>query len=169
MNLSTIFTKENITFILATIGSIGTIISAILALIWNRKNISITITKLYKDEHSIFAYVLFENNSHLPISINRISLLYNDHFIHSPQMPENIFDIKLNQHKNGVRTDSVFSIQFPIYLSAFGCSSGYIHFEFPQEVIQTLPTLLTFQVGTNRGMVTKRKLSYTPMDSLVEL
>lgn len=70
---------------------------------------------------------------------------------------------------NGVRTDSVFSIQFPTYLSAFGCSSGYIHFEFPQEVIQTLPTLLTFRVGTNRGMVTKRKLSYTPMESLVEL
>lgn len=168
MNLSAIITKENITFLLATIGSVGTICSAILSLVRNHRNISIKIVDLYKDDNFVYAYIMFENNSRLPISINRLSLIYKNEPITCSPKSENFVDITLAQ--NGCfNKNSIFSMSFPLYLPELGCASGYVYFVLPQEDFETLPTHLSFQVGTNRGMIMKRKLSYELKGSLDEL
>lgn len=163
-NLFKLFTKENITFALAVFGSVGTLISAIASFIHRHKKLSIHISKLYFDHTSIWLYCIFENKSQLPISINSLSVQIKNIFIHTSQIPQKVLEITDRSGNTITNRREFYSISFPIFLPALGGTAGYVYFDIPEERLEILPTELFFQAGTNRGMVRKRKLSYTLVD-----
>lgn len=169
MNLSTIFTKENITFILAVIGSLGTIISTVNAFIRNHKSISFKISKLYSYGNSILLYVIIENQSRLPISINGISLINSENLIFTPEISKKVIEITTKEHNEITNKKEFFTIKFPVFIPELGCVGGYLYFDIPQELSQNLPTQLSFQVHTNRGVIKKMKLSYELAKSLGDM
>ena len=63
LHINTYFTKENITFLLAVIGSLGTIYS----MIAQHKNISLSIVSYSYKNKTLLMYVAFTNCSRLPI------------------------------------------------------------------------------------------------------
>lgn len=163
------FNRDNITLALSIFGSAGTLISAILSFIRSRKRISITVPKLYRNDSSIWLYVLIENNSRLPISVNSISMRFNDELFYASQISQKILEV--TQRTGNTITDKkeYFSIQFPISLPALSGTSGYLYFEIPATFFENSSTQLCFQVGTNRGMIKKTKLPYTLAENLKEL
>lgn len=163
-DFSNIFTKENITFSLAVFGSIGTLISAIISFIHRRKKLSIHISKLYFDHTSIWLYCIFENKSQLPISINSLAVQIRNSFIYTSQIPQKVFEVTDRSGNTITSKREFYSIAFPISLPALSGTAGYVYFDIPGERLETLPTELFFQAGTNRGMVKKRKLSYMLAD-----
>lgn len=166
---SKFLTRDNITLALSIFGSVGTLTSAILSFIRSRKRISITIPKLYHNNSSMWLYVIIENNSRLPISINSVSACFSDKLFHSSQIPQKILEV--TQQTGNIVTDKkeYFSIKFPISLPALSGTSGYLYFEVPATFLESPSTQLCFQVGTNRGVIKKTKLAYTPATNLEEM
>ena len=62
-------TRENITLVLAILGSFGTLSSWFFVLLKNRKNLKMHIVghRFSEDNHSLLIYTMFENKSRLPI------------------------------------------------------------------------------------------------------
>lgn len=60
------FTRENITFVLSIIGSVGTVVSGMHALVSNRKKLSAIISEQNIGEDSIIVYISFINASTAP-------------------------------------------------------------------------------------------------------
>lgn len=162
-------TRENITLFLSIVGALGTLCSAISSILKNRKNINIQIAKLYKLNNIIWLYILLENKSRTAISINRISLCLSDKVISASQISKKIHKVDITSAGKTTSSKTDYSIAFPIYLPELGCSSGYLYFVLPPEAAKNFPTELTFQVGTNRGKVTQKKLAYELVSNPEEL
>ena len=98
MHISNLITRENITLAIALFGAIGTAINATLSLIHNRANLNIRIVKI-KDYLPFFlTYVIFENNSRLPISVTSISIQIDGIFYPCSAIPEKVItnEVKRN-------------------------------------------------------------------------
>lgn len=164
-----ILTKDNITFALAVFGSLGTILSWIYASISNRKNIYVRISRAYLHDNSVLLHILMDNKSRLPISINRVSLIINETTYHAFDIKTQIFRGDYKSNNEIIKTDIIYSAEFPIELASLGGTNFYLFFELPPNAFQSLSTQLTLQFHTNRGMVRKRKLSFQTVDSPAEM
>ncbi len=147
-------TKENITFILATIGSLGTFYT----LFAQRKKISLSIQSYSHKNGSLLMYVSFTNHSRLPISILNVSIIQDKVCFPCTYIPTKVCEHTRRSGKEIISYREEFSIRFPISLFSLAGSSGYLYFDKLPETYPDAPTVLTVQVSTNRGRAMKMKL-----------
>lgn len=154
-------TKDDITFILAVIGSLGTIFSLVSSFLVMRKNLRITISNaVYKKEfHILMVSLTFENRSRLPIAITSIKV-----FSWGSELPIETYPRCVNEytHRHGrevVDRKFLYNLELPVDIAQLGAASGSILLEiFPKE-FESLSTPLTVQVHSTRGRVQKIKLN----------
>lgn len=158
MSLTTLLTKENITFLLATIGSVGTILTWIYSAIKNRKNIDITYADYHINKSGAMLYAMICNKSHLPILITDISFKMNDIYYPANKIPEIVLTTTHKVNNEVTQQQEYYSMSFPIALTGMGATSGYLYFPFHEEIEVTSSNTLTLLVSTNRGRALKMKL-----------
>lgn len=146
------FTRENITFVLSIIGSVGTVVSGMHALVSNRKKLSAIISEKNIGEDSIIVYISFINASTAPIIISDISIDICGKFFQCKKSPEVIVEYQKKDSKKGlIYHHEVFSLPIPIRLSGLDGNSGYFYFEIPRGVLEKHPKMATVLISTNRG------------------
>lgn len=153
------FTKENITFLLALIGSIGSVTGWFYTYVVNKKKISIRIIAYTVKSNIILSYLSFENLSRSPISLTSISIKVNGVFYPCRHIPQKV---KSTEHMIGgkiVSTHDVFNISLPIELGGLGATSGYILFVLPKDAGTPDAKTVTFQISSNRGAAVEMSLS----------
>ncbi|MEY8285411.1 hypothetical protein AALA13_16580 [Lachnospiraceae bacterium 50-23] len=150
-----IFTRDNITFILALIGSFGTCCT----LIAQRKNLSLSIQYYSYKNKSLLTYISFTNHSRLPISILNVSIVLNDVCYPCVYIPTKVCETIRRSGKEVISCKEDYSIQFPISLSSLAGSSGYLYFDKLPKTFPDVPTTVTIEVSTNRGKAKKMILS----------
>lgn len=153
------FTRENITFILALIGSFGTCST----LVAQRKKISLSIQSYSYKNGSLLAYISFNNLSRLPISILNVSIVLNEVCYPCVYIPIKVCETIRRSGKEIINYKEEYSIQFPISLSSLAGSSGYLYFDKLPENYPDAPTTVTVEVSTNRGKAKRMRL---PVPSL---
>ncbi len=144
------FTKENFTLAIALVGAIGTIASWVYAFLSTRKRLAFKLVSSYTKNNTFISFVMIENKSRLPISINAISLILNEDTIMCGQIPTKILEITNRSGQEVTDRRKIFTMQFPISLAALSGASGYIFFELKGQEINNEEKLLTM-LGTNRG------------------
>ncbi|MCU6736466.1 hypothetical protein [Diplocloster agilis] len=157
------FTKENITFVLAVIGSIGTISGWLYTYLTTRKNIVIRTIAYNAVQNQALFYLSFENKSRLSISITSLSLKINGVYYPSRIIPQRV---KSSQYKRGneiLNAHDDFSITFPIVISPLGATSGYVLFVFPPGVSIPDTKDLMLQISSNRGGAIETILSLSQL------
>ena len=154
-----IFTKENITFVLALIGSVGTNTTWLFSYISNKRNISIRPIAYNSKNNIILFYLFFENRSRLPISITALSILLDGTCYPCRYQPEKVISHQRTVGGKVVNSQDYYNINFPVQLSSLGSSSGYVLFVIPPEVLIPDSKTVTFQVSSNRGNAFEMKLS----------
>lgn len=161
MGFNYFFTKENITFILATIGSIGTIYTLISAAIFQRVNFSMRLHMYHYKNNQLLIYASFENHSRLSLSITGISAIYDG--VSYPCLYQSISVCEHERRIGGkiVSRKEDFSISLPINLSSLAGTSGYLYFDMLPDTYPSDAKTLTLQVSTNRG---KAKKMILPVD-----
>ncbi len=147
-------TKDNISFILATIGSLGTIYT----LFAQRQKFSLSIQSYSHKNNSLLMYVSFTNRSRLPISILNVSIIQDNVCYPCVYVPTKVRECTRRSGKEVISHKEDFSIQFPISLSSLAGSSGYLYFDKLPKNYPNDATDLTVQVSTNRGRAKKMKL-----------
>ena len=158
--LKHIFTRDNITLLIAIVGCVGTIITGIHSYLSNRQNLSFRVLgHLVPEGRSIILYMMFENKSHLPVSITSVSVFRNGIFYNCQEIPVKVYETTTRKNRTEILSHhEYFSMQIPIFLPGLGGTSGYVYFEAPQEVFQPDATHLTFRVTTNRNKVLEKPL-----------
>ena len=155
LHINTYFTKENITFLLAVIGSLGTIYS----MIAQHKNISLSIVSYSYKNKTLLMYVAFTNCSRLPISILNVSIVLDKICYPCVYIPTTVVEHTRHSGKELLSYREELSIQFPVSLSSLAGTSGYLYFDKLPDNYPNAPTTLTLEVSTNRGQAMKMKLS----------
>lgn len=150
-----IFTRNNITFALALLGSAGTAYT----FISQRRKISLSIHYYSYKNRSLLMYVSFTNCSRLPISITNVSIVQNDICYPCVYIPAKVLDYAHRIGKGTVGYKEIMSIQFPVYLSALAGSSGYLYFDTLPDTYPDAPKEVTLEVSTSRGRAKRMKLS----------
>lgn len=102
-----------------------------------------------KQQKRIFVHYQFNNKSQLPISITDMKLLLNNKLYCEDY---NLHEIIAYKHKN-IDTNTyipTYNEHFPINLSTLSSHGGYLVFAIPEDNVQYLDKVLTFQIHTNR-------------------
>lgn len=147
-------TRDNITFVLALIGSIGSLYMFLM----QRKKVRITIQKYGYVDKSLLMYLSYVNLSHLSVAITNISLVHEG--ILYPCAYESTL-ANTYTHKIGneiVTRKDEFTIALPLNLSALAGASGYIYFQNLPDNFSGTSEMIELKVGTNRGRAIKMKL-----------
>ena len=158
--LKSLFTRENITLVIALIGCLGTITTGLNSYLSNRQNLTFRVLgHLVPEGRSIILYMMFENKSHLPISITSISVFGNGILYSCQEIPIKVYETTTRKNRTEILSHhEYFSMQIPISLPSLGGTSGYVYFEAPQEIFQPDTTHLTFRVTTNRNRAIEMRL-----------
>lgn len=157
--MNALFSKENITFILATIGSVGTIYTLISKVFLNRVKIELSVAEYIPAKDSVVLYMMFINKSHLPISITDVRL-WNYLTVYSCEKTPHIVRIDTNKATETIiYKEAIYTIPFPINLPSLSGTSGYLYFLIPQENFQCASKSLTVELSTNRHKKLQRTLS----------
>lgn len=152
-------TKENITFILATIGSLGTLYTLISKIFLNRVRIELSIIECISTKKSVVLYMMLTNKSHLPISITNVKL-WNYSTIYECIKSPHIIRVDTRTSKKAiVYKEATYNIPFPINLPSLSGTSGYLYFQIPQGNFQCDSRSLTVEVNTNRNQKFQTTLS----------
>lgn len=158
--LQSLLTKENITLFLSILGVLGSFSSWVYIFIKNRKNINFRIVgQRYCDDHSLLIYMMFTNKSRLPIAITNIGVYINSTFYSCIEIPVVALEETTRCKTEIISHHEYKSLPMPIVIPGLGGTSGYVYFEFPEAVLQSDTTHLTFRLSTNRGKAIERKLS----------
>lgn len=150
---------ELITFILACIGSVGTISGWIYYWVTTRKNIFVRIIAFHQKNETILSYMAFENKSRLPVSITDISLLIDGNPYPCEYMPKKVMSHERTVGGRIVSSQDYYNIQLPIELGSLGATSGYVLFVLPKGVRKPDTKVVTLQISSNRGKAMKMTLS----------
>ncbi len=156
-------TKENITFTLATIGSLGTLYTLISKILLNRVKVECSITEYVPSEDSAILYMMFINKSHLPVSIVDVKL-WNHLSVYSCEKSPHIVRIDTREstrkaEKTVIYKEAIYTVQFPINLPSLSGSSGYLYFQIPKGNFQCDSKSLTVELNTNRNQKFQTTLS----------
>lgn len=156
-----ILTRDNITLALSIFGAVGTLLSWILSAVQNRQSLKIKIVghRVSKEKDFLLVYMLFENQSHLPILITDISVNLRSTCYPCRKVPSVIFWESLKKKDEITFHNEHYSLPLPIYLIGLGGSSGYICFDFSESSFPPDATYLTFQFSSNRGKAIEMRLS----------
>lgn len=154
-SINRIFTKDNITFVLAVFGSLGTAYT----LLSQKRKFSVSIHYYSYKNKALLMYVSFTNHSHLPISISNVSVVIDNVCYPCVYVPTKVLDYTHRIGKEIVGQKEIMSIQFPISLLALAGSSGYLYFDTLPDTYPDAPTELILEVSTSRGKAKRMKLS----------
>lgn len=152
-------TLDNITFVLALIGSLGTV--------WNifqsRKHIDVTINSvLYsKEQQKLAIHAQFLNKSHLPIAISNVCIVISENAFYCVKEPIVAFS---NAHRRLGETliKDFYTQPFPLQMIGLGGVAADLVFELPQGTNIDFSIPQTLQVATNRGRSMELKLLLHP-------
>ena len=139
-------TKENITFLLALLGSIGAVIQAFLHFLSTRKKIEIQIVDYRAVQKVIQFFIHVQNQSRSPICISSISICYDKNEIYCELIPKKI---------RGKEETLICTPMFP--LNHAPLQGGLYFFEFincPETSLISGKTF-DFVIYTNRGPIKK--------------
>ena len=139
-------TKENITFLLALLGSIGTVIQAFLHSLSTRNKINFKIDD-YRSVQKVFQFFIHvQNQSRSPICISSISICYDKNEIYCELIPKKI---------RGKDESLMCTPMFPLNLAPL--QGGLYFFEFINCPKTSLVSGKTFDfvIYTNRGPIKK--------------
>lgn len=156
---SSLFTRDNLTFVLACIGSIGTITGWLYTYITTRKNFSIRVIAYQSKQNMALFYMSFENKSRLPISLTALSACINGIYYPCKYVPQRVTSSQHSVNGKIVTTQDYYSISFPIELGSLGATSGYVLFVFPKGIHMPDSKTLSVQVSSNRGTAIQMQLS----------
>ena len=154
-------TKENITLLLAVLGSLGTLISWIYIYICNKKSVKIHLLLYKKGELGCLCYMSFENLSRLPISITRIQIEENENYYDCQMIPDIALTSSRSQNGEIYHRKVDYTEQIPINIAPLSSRSGYVYFPLHKFSCENPPIPLSFQVNTNRGSL--KKISLEPL------
>lgn len=159
--IKSLFTRDNITLLLSIFGSVGTLSSWIFTIIKNRKNLCIQLIgrRFSDDACSLLVYAMFENKSHLPISITGISVQLDSIWYPCEKIPLTTFTETTRCKDKILSRHEYQSLPLPIFITGLGGTSGYVYFEFPESSLPPDATQMTFLISTNRGKPVEKKLS----------
>lgn len=153
------FTKDNITFLLALIGSVGTITTWLLSYIKSRRNITIRLIAFDAKDNKILCYLFLENKSSLPISLTALSVIIDGVSFPCRYLPQKVRSDMRTVGSNVVSSQDYFNMTFPVQIGPLGATSGYVLFVIPPSVLIPDSKTVTFQVSSNRGRTFETKLS----------
>lgn len=143
--------------IVGLLGFVLSLFNMCYILLCNRKKTDISITdiriaNLIPEYSTVFILFKFVNQSHLPISITRIEMSYEEQVCYDCDSAKCIVS-KDTTKSNGKEIDgiSVYTEILPITLDCLAAHSCYLAYQVPRDKRPNLDTLLTFQIFSNRG------------------
>lgn len=145
-SLYKIFTKDNITFGLACIGSIGTFFTAVKAIYSGRKRISVEIIDFSNPLRTVQFYLFLQNHSTNPLCISYISLKVGSSYVRCELLQKKI------REKSGVLYRTPL---FPLNLEANTGISLFIEFLCCLNIELVPGSTVSFEFHTNRGVIKK--------------
>lgn len=150
---------QTFTFILALIGSIGTAYTVIMSFYWNRISIDVSIADYSLSNDCVILYMVFTNNSRLPIAITDVRI-WNKCIPYScSKDPHVVRIITRKNNQNITYKEATKSIPFPVTLPCLSGTSGFLYFQIPQENFEVASKSLTVELSTNRHVTLRKKLS----------
>lgn len=152
-----LFTRDNITLILAIWGALGSFASWVYTFASQRKNISVRIIENDITEACLF-YILFENKSRLPIAITNISLLVDSKEVYCEPISTLAFEYTRRSKGEVVERIQRYTLALPITLSSLGATSGYVYFDTAPDEQLLSSRSATLKIYTNRGKAFQKKL-----------
>jgi len=160
------FTRENITMALAIFGSLGTIFCAIYYLVTHKVKVKINVTGYRLTNTSLLLYVTFTSKSARPIAITDISFKHADKSFYAFKNPIVVHRTTFKQNDQLINYKEFYNETFPIPISAYGGTSGYIYFAFPHRHDLNTATNLNFVCSTNRHRKITTKLQLNEVELL---
>lgn len=145
-----------VSMILGVLGFIISMYNLIKALLEKRRNVQFKVSEYrladFYDESKLACFWFeVENNSQIPISITRITLIKDNFKANSYHRVHKVFETRTLINREVVDKHVTYSSHLPINLSSLGAFSGDLAFRVPQGILQEHETHLTFEIGTNRG------------------
>ena len=130
-------------------------------LLYQRRNLKISITHYDKQRRYLVFYLLIENLSRLPITISRIGITSaNGTALECNLIPKIVVETTTTRKEEITKHEVLKSFNFPISLSELGGTSGFVVFEDHQDIFRDSSTVWNFQVYTNRGRALKLQLPF---------
>lgn len=160
--LKSLFTFENLTFLLGLIGSLGTTWT----FIQSRKNIEFSIIKGGMKNNELIIFVQIINKSHLGIAISDVSLFL-DGIIYPCQKERRICLSFAHERRQQVLLQDFYTEPFPLQLVGLGGTSAYLVFELPPDACIDFSKPQTLRISTNRGKVLEKQLHIPQTNGLV--
>lgn len=152
-------TRDNVTFILALIGSIGTAYSVIMTFYWHRISIDFDIVEYCPSKDALVAYMSFTNNSRLPISITDVRIWCDCIPYSCTHTPEIVKIVTRTLGKDKTFQEAIHSLPLPINLPSLSGTSGFLYFQIPQGTFECDAKTLTVELSTNRHLKLRKTLS----------
>ncbi len=139
-------TRENITFLLALLGSIGTVLQAFFHFLSTRKKLKIEIldSETIWDVMQFFIYI--QNQSHSSICISSISIRYDKKEIYCELVPKKI---------RGKGDELIRTPMFPLNISPLQGGMYFLEFVYCPKISLDPGKILDFVIHTNRGPLKK--------------
>lgn len=153
-----LLTKENITFILAAIGSCGTLFFWIKSYFDNRVKLTFKAVEKLNNDKSLLLYIMLENCSRLTISINQITIVSQNNKVNCAEIPKKVYTVTTRIGSEVTDQQNYYSLNMPIVLNPLCGTSGYLYFAGNQFVPLDSSTELIVEFRTNRGKKVQKKL-----------
>ena len=147
---------ETISGVLGILGFIISFINITCYFVYNQIDLEIKIIEyIIKPYHSkqdrIMIHYQVNNKSHLPISVTDLQLIMNDNYYNEDYNTHRIISYNIDDDYK-----AVYNKHLPINLTCLSSDSGYIVYAVPQDTLTETDKPLTFEIRTNRNMVTKK-------------
>ena len=144
--ISSYITKENITFILASIGAVGTITGSIIAFVGSRRNIYANLIDANIRFDTITLFIEIKNRSSLPICISSVSIIIDSVSYPCELLPKKVIEFSGILHRTPY---------FPLNIAPKTGRSYFLEFLDVPEISSAFGTIVSFAFDTNRGIVNK--------------
>lgn len=140
------FTKENITFILAVIGSVGSICEFFYHFIASRKHLDFEILDFRTTYSPLQLFIYTQNRSQTSITVSCVSILHEGHEYYCEMIPKKI---------RSVAESCIYTPEFPLNLAPLMGYQYFLEFVgFPEKSLAPCSTIVVL-IYTNRGVVRK--------------
>lgn len=151
-------TRDNITLALSIFGSLGASASWAVIYLSQRKKFRLSIAEFMPNNKGCLFYMMFENQSRLPISITRIMIMEHGQTVDCVVIPKIVREFTCTAGTEVIERKIDYSLPFPVSLSPLAATSGYVSFECDQPLLKKGTTTVTFEIYTNRGKASRIEL-----------
>ena len=149
---------KQVTFVIAVIGFLLSLSSWIHAWTTQRKSLTVTAYEACSFANLVYFVVAIENNSRLPISVNKLTLHYEDIVAPCTMIPKRVLELTRTHGKEIVERKTHYSMDMPVNINALSSATGYILFENLPYDLPTDANKAVLVIGTNRGRKVKKIL-----------